>query len=55
MYPMGAVTVMHVMLFVLHVSMVRECEEAEEVSLVQGISVWGIHVVPVLCLLHLTF
>ena len=59
-----AVTVIRVMLFVLHVCMLRECEGArvtamlvwgmEEVWLWRVQGMWVIHVVQVLCLAQLT-
>ena len=44
----GVVTVMYVLLFVLHVSMVRECEGDGNAG------VWVVHVVQVLCVVQLT-
>ena len=59
-----AVTVMHVLLFVLHVCMLREYEDAsmtailvwkmEEVWLWWVQSMWMVHVVRVMCLAQLT-
>ena len=58
-----AVTVMRVLLFVLHVCMLRECDGArltamlvwgmDEVWLVQDM--WVVHVIQVLCIAQLTW
>ena len=59
-----AVTVMRVLLFVLYVCILRECEGArltamlvwgmDEVSLLRVQGMWVVHVVQVLCLARLT-
>ena len=59
-----AVTVMHVLLFVLHVCLLRECDGARlSAMLVWGLDdvwlwwvegMWVVHVIQVLCLAQLT-
>ena len=58
-----AVIVMRVLLFVLHVCMLRECENASVTAMlvekvwlwwVKGMSMWVVHLVQVLCLAQLT-
>ena len=55
-----AVTVMHVLLFVLHVCVLRECEGARVTAmLVWGpwevwLRIWVVHVVQVFCLVQVT-
>ena len=51
------VTVMRVLLFVLHVCMLRECDGAMVMAIlvwVSGVCIWVVHVVQVLCLLPTT-
>ena len=60
----AAVTVMRILLFVLHVCMLRECEGArltvmlvwgmDEVWLCRVQGIWVVHVVQVVCLAQLT-
>ena len=50
-YVVGAVVaVIHVLLFVLHVCMLRACEGARVTTML----VWVVHVVQVFCLVHVT-
>ena len=57
-----SVSVMRILLFVLHVCMLRECErvtemlvwEMEEVCLWSMQGIWVVHMVQVLCLAQLT-
>ena len=49
-----AVTVMHVLLFVLHVCVLRECEGDGNAGVGSGGDVVAVHVVQVFCLVQVT-
>ena len=62
-YVVVAVTVMHVLLFVLHVCMLRECEGARVTAMLvwcpekvwlRWVRIWVVHVVQVFCIVHVT-